>query len=135
MVLPGDGMQTMTAPVQPEIDLSHLPLVEKLRANHPGATMAILDLLRYRRRICEPLDADAKWCLGALDTLNICGSDLCGLWCSCNQSAEQMIQFLKACRDGNYGFGRDALLQAVVRGNQAAVASTGRQLVSVIPGL
>ena len=98
-------MQTMTAPVRPEIDLGHLPLVEKLRDNHPGATMAILDLLRYRRRICDPLDVDALWCLGALDTLNICGSDLCGLWCSCGQSAEQMIQFLKACCDGRCGSG------------------------------
>jgi hypothetical protein len=135
MFLPGDGMQAMTAPVRPEIDLGHLPLVEKLRANHPGATMAILDLLRYRRRICEPLDVDTLWCLGALDTLNICGSDLCGLWCGCGQSAERMIQFLKACCDGRCGFGRDAILQVIARSSQELVALQRRQLISVVPGL
>jgi hypothetical protein len=97
--------------------------------------MAILDLLRYRRRICEPLDVDTLWCLGALDTLNICGSDLCGLWCGCGQSAERMIQFLKACCDGRCGFGRDAILQVIARSSQELVALQRRQLISVVPGL
>lgn len=125
----------MTAPVRPEIDLSHLPLVQKLRANHPGAAMALMSLLRLRRRLNEPIDADALWCLGALDTLGICGSELCEFWCSCDQSAERMIQILRACPEGCYGLGYDGIRRAIASESQAASALINHELVSAVPGL
>lgn len=125
----------MTAPVRPEIDLSHVPLVHKLRNNHAGAAMALMDLLRVGRRIGEPMDADALWCLGALEKLNIYGSDLYAFWCFCDESARQMIRVLRACNEGCYGLGYDDVRQAITSGSHGTLAIGGRELVSEVSGL
>lgn len=76
---------------------SHIQTLTRLADGHPGATMALLDLLRCGRGIQVPVSADAAWCLCKLESLDIKGAALFALWGDiCNHSASSMIDMLRS---------------------------------------
>jgi hypothetical protein len=77
---------------------SHFHTLKRLANGHPGAIIALLDLLRCGRDIQVPVSADAAWCLCKLDELDIRGVALCRLWDDvCNHNASSMIEMLRSC--------------------------------------
>lgn len=94
---------------------SHIHALNRLADGHPGAVIALLDLLRCGRDYQVPVSVDAAWCLRKLEALDIRGGALYRLWGEvCNSSASSMIDMLRSCESALVDTTRDTVQGADV---------------------
>lgn len=126
----------MTRHTQLELDGSRAPLLRRLMNNSSGAAIALMNLLLCGRRLGEPVGEEMERCLTTLDTLGICGDDLCVFWFDvCRHDADEMSTLLRPCREKYNGESCDAIWQAITCFRKGGAAPFGElQLVSEVPG-
>ena len=94
---------------------SHIHALNSLADGHPGAIIALLDLLRCGRDLQVPVSVDAAWCMRRLEELDIKGGALYRLWGEvCNSSASSMIAMLRSSESAWEDATRDTIKGANV---------------------
>jgi hypothetical protein len=131
------GHFVMTQYLQSESNQNHAPLLRRLMNNSSGAAIALMGLLHHKRNLGDPIGEEIEQCLMMLDTLGICGDDLCTLWFDiCHHDVAEVTSFLRACHEEYCGVSYGMIRQAITCCRQGIVAPLGeQQLVLEVPGL
>ena len=123
--------------MQAENNRSHALLLRRLMNNSSGAAIALMSLLHHERTLGEPIGEEVERCLTMLDTLGICGDNLCVLWFDiCRHDVSEMSLLLRACHEGYDDVSHDTIWRAITCHQQGGAAPFGEsQLVLEVPGL